>query len=330
VIFEDSGLPLDLTETQHAQAMDYFSIQLSIRDRDQMSNVICYSQPDLVTQSVRDIVSAYDPILRRVHSTVDLSASLTDFENFMADLVKLSRNVSAPSAKSEPNGAPPEQSQPSPPSVVDFVKLLKKHQSASHRFLHQVAKNCKDVTQQYQDYIHSAVAQFRANSESSEKSTNTPQMHSDAGAMSSQLQKLFTELPEESRQTIADALDNQSAYLFALYCTSRDRMRSAVEDDTSAPTGPGLYLPKWQQLLDSTPITPASIQGPVRNGRDSSVKERNGGVGIENTSKADNPLPDFLNSSDIPDPPDVGKVVEILGPKFHKLVAELGKKQWAQ
>ncbi|KAF2433180.1 hypothetical protein EJ08DRAFT_584187 [Tothia fuscella] len=316
-IFADSGLPVDITDAQHAQALDYFSIQLSIRDRDELSKVICYSQPDLITQSVRDIVSAYDPILRKVHSTVDLSASLTDFENFMADLVKLSRSV---------NGSDPSHSEP--PSVVEFVQLLRKHQGASHRFMHQVAKKCPDVTHMYKEYVQSAAAQFRSETNQSEKPTKEPQLHSDAGSMSSSLQKMFTELPDESRQTVVDALDNQSAYLFALFCASRDRMRSAIEDDTKAPTGPGLYLPKWQQLLDSTPITPATLKGPVRNGRDSSVKEKNGGVGVERTAKSAKPLPDFLDSSDIPNPPDVGKVVELFGPKFHDLIAEKGKKLW--
>jgi hypothetical protein len=321
---------LDLPESQHGLALDYLSIQLSIRDREQLSKIICYQQPDLVTQSVRDVVAAYDPILRKVHASVDLSASLLDFENFMIDFTKLSRNLNISGSRTPTNGDSTDKPRPSAPSIVDFVKLIKKHIPASHRFLHQVAKNCPEVTQKYKEYIQTAAAHFRLKSDFTnldDRTKSSPQLHSNAGSMTAQLQKLYSELPEESRQTVANALDNQAAYLFALYCASRDRMRSALEDDTSAPTGPGIYLAKWQQLLDSTPITPISMEGPVRTGKDSSVKEK-ASVGVEQATKHQASLSGFLDSGDIPDPPDVGVVSKLLGPKFHEVVVEIGKKQW--
>jgi hypothetical protein len=319
-----------LAESQHDLALDYLSIQLSVRDREQLSKIICYQQPDLVTQSVRDVVAAYDPILRKVHASVDLSTSLLDFEEFMTDFTKLSRNLNISGWKTPTNGDSADKPRPSAPSIIDFVKLIKKHIPASHRFLHQVAKNCPEVTLKYKEYIQSAAAHFRPNPDAinpDQQMESPTQPHSNAGSLTSQLQKLYSELPVESRQSVADALDNQSAYLFALYCASRDRMRSALDDDTSAPTGPGIYLAKWQQLLDSTPITPASMEGPVRTGKDSSVKEK-GGVGVEQATKQQASLGGFLDSGDIPDPPDVGVVAKLLGPKFHEVIVEIGKKQW--
>jgi hypothetical protein len=321
-----------LSESQHTLALDYLSIQLSIRDREQLSKIICYQQPDLITQSVRDVVAAYDPILRKVHATVDLSTSLLDFENFMTDFTKLSRNLNLAGTKTPTNGDSTDKPRPSVPGVVDFVKLIKKHITASHRFLHQVAKNCPEVTQKYKEYVQTAALQFRPNPDDTENMTNgqkkgPPQLHSDAGTVTFQLQKLYSGLTDESRQAVSDALDNQAAYLFALYCTSRDRMRSALEDDTSAPTGPGIYIAKWQQLIDSTPITPATPEGPVRTGKDSSVREK-ASVGVEQATKQQASLAGFLDSGDIPDPPDVKVVVELLGPKFHEIVAKVGKKQW--
>jgi hypothetical protein len=35
-----------------------------------------------------------------------------------------------------------------------------------------------------------------------------------------------------------------------------------------------------------------------------------------------------LDQDDVPDPPDVGKILELLGPKFQQVVAEKGKEQW--
>jgi hypothetical protein len=277
-------------------------------------------------------VAAYDPILRKVHATVDLSTSLLDFENFMTDFTKLSRNLNTAGTKSPTNGDSTDKPKPSVPSIVDFVKLIKKHIPASHRFLHQVAKNCPEVTQKYKEYVKTAASHFRPIQDGTNEQTNDqkqcpPQLHSDAGSMTSQLQKLYSGLTDESRQAVADALDNQAAYLFALYCASRDRMRSALEDDTSAPTGPGIYLAKWQQLIDSTPITPATPEGPVRSGKDSSVKEK-ASVGVEQATKQQASLAGFLDSGDIPAPPDVGVVVDHLGPQFHEIVAEIGRKQW--
>jgi hypothetical protein len=321
---------LDLSESQHTLALDYLSMQLSIRDREQLSKIICYQQPDLITQSVRDVVAAYDPILRKVHATVDLSASLSDFENFMADFVKLSRNVNISGAKTPTTGDSADKPRSTAPTIVDFVKLVKKHIPASHRFLHQVAKNCPEVTQQYKEYIHSSASHFRPppQEKSNDQKKTTSQLHSNAGSMTPQLQKLYSELPDESRQAVSDALENQAAYLFALYCASRDRMRSALADDTAAPTGPGMYLAKWQTLLDSTPITPESAEGPVRSGKDSSVKEK-ASVGVEQATKEQASLPGFLDNGEIPDPPDVKIVVDLLGPKFQEIVAQIGQKQWA-
>lgn len=324
-------MSLDLSEAQHAHALDYLSIQLSIRDRDHLSKIICYQQPDLITQAVRDFVAAYTEILRKVHATVDLSANLTAFELFMADFVKLStRGLKATGPSTRPQT--PESSvdsELSAPSVVDFIKLLKKHQGAAHRFLHEVAKKSPEVTQLYRDYIHSAAAHFRSASHDAEGKTDQSlaQLHSGAGTMTGRLQEMFSKLSEESRHAVLDALDNRAAYLFALYCASRDRMRSALEDDKTAPTGPGIYLVKWQQLLDITPITPATPTGPVRTGKDASVKEK-AGVGVDSSAKDrfDNSSSGLLG--DIPDPPDYENVIQLLGPQFEELVADIGKQQW--
>jgi hypothetical protein len=35
-----------------------------------------------------------------------------------------------------------------------------------------------------------------------------------------------------------------------------------------------------------------------------------------------------LDQDDVPDPPDVGKILELIGPNFRMLVGEKGKELW--
>jgi hypothetical protein len=53
-------------------------------------------------------------------------------------------------------------------------------------------------------------------------------------------------------------------------------------------------------------------------------------VGIEQNSlqvPGDTPT-GVLDQDDVPDPPDVGKTLQLLGPKFRKAVGEKGKELW--
>jgi len=61
---------------------------------------------------------------------VDLSDTVSDFEAFLGDMLKISKI----------------QDETSIPTVGDFVALLKKHQYSCHKFLHQVCKNGKELT----------------------------------------------------------------------------------------------------------------------------------------------------------------------------------------
>lgn len=247
-IFDSSNVMANLSDRQHDQAMDYLSIQLSIRDREQLLAVLCNMQPDLVTQSIRDGISAYDPVIRSLHQAVDLSGTLTDLETFLTDFVKVSKGSSRPVSRSSTdsrNSATPKRAQP---TVEDFVQLLRKHQGSSHRFLHQVAKNSKELTKKYRDYAGSALSQFRVDNAEKGDSSDPSGMHSGAGAMTSHLQKLFSDLPEEAQKQILNELDAHSAYLMALHSSSRDRMRSVLAED-GTPSGPGIYLAKWQHMM---------------------------------------------------------------------------------
>ena len=81
-ILASSSLPTDLSESTHKLALEYLNVQLSIRDRKQIIQVLCHSSPDHVTSTVRVAVAAYEPVIRNIHDAVDLSDTLFDFEVF--------------------------------------------------------------------------------------------------------------------------------------------------------------------------------------------------------------------------------------------------------
>ena len=286
-----------LTEAQHRHAQDYLAIQLSIRDREQITKVLCRSSPDHLTQAVKDAVAAYEPMIRQVHQAVDLSETVYDFEIFLKEMIKLAKLPDQRSGRQQPV-----------PTVGDFVQLLTKHQSSSHKFMHQCCKNGKEVTSWFHDYATHAAHQFRQESEKSASSG--------AGDLAQPLQTLFSELDPEKQKTLLPILDKYATYINKLHAASAARLRSVVSSPTSnhpaltSPTsrsssrfssrasspmstgkvsrsnsknkqdplqtasatpksdpGPGAFLARWQSLLDGTAITPSGADGgPVRGG----------------------------------------------------------------
>lgn len=60
------------------------------------------------------------------------------------------------------------------------------------------------------------------------------------------------------------------------------------------------------------------------------MRAKTGGVGVDQSSlqiPGDTPA-GVLDQDDVPDPPNVGTTLEILGPKFRKVVGEKGKELW--
>jgi hypothetical protein len=63
-IFQDADPKLlqSLTEVQHEQCLVYLSSLLSIRDREEITRVLCRQTPDLFTQIIRDSVTTFEPV----------------------------------------------------------------------------------------------------------------------------------------------------------------------------------------------------------------------------------------------------------------------------
>ncbi|KAF2711081.1 hypothetical protein K504DRAFT_429639 [Pleomassaria siparia CBS 279.74] len=294
-----------LNEHQHDIAMEYYSNLLSIRDREELTKVLCKSNPDLLTPAIRDVVSAFDPVIRAVHNAVDLSGTVTDAENFIADLIKVSKpkkgsgsqtGSRSNSRASSPSDTPASVTDKVPvsgvPTVEDYVKLLRKHIPSAHKFLHQVAKNAPDLTAQYLEYAKGVLLEFRGDGSSiSQPSEDTKNEHG-AGSMTAPLQSLFSTLSTEKQEELKGLLDLHETHLKQLKETSRSRLRSIMHPTSPSPTtsklpsqargtthGPGMYLSRWHSLLNSTLITPATLHGSVRHGWE--VKGELDGKGIK-------------------------------------------------
>jgi hypothetical protein len=319
----DPPLPSDLADTEHAQALEYYSTHLSIRDRDELTKILCRLQPDLLTQAIREVVAAYDPIIRAIHNAVDLSGSLTDLENFLTDMIKMSKPKKPVNGDTTPKDVPKSQPGEHLPSVEDYVTLLRKHMPSVHRFLHQIAKNGPEVAKSYRTFAKEAAAEFRDPSipdvENATESSGLEATSSDlaAGAMTAPLSAIFGTLSDADQAELLAVLDRHSSYLAALKSSSETRMRSIIANKSSTDYGPGMYLARWHALIDSTPITPATSIGPLRTGREVKGEMDRKPLKSKGTKKGST-KPE--SDGDVPDAPDISLVVEKLGPYFKEVL----------
>ena len=252
----------------HDLALEYLSLVLSVRDREQLITIFCRQNPDLLTPIARDLVTAYDPVIRAIHQAVDLSGTVADAQAFLDDLIRLSK---------------PRGGEPVP--VQEYVQLLEKHQGSSHRFIHQVAKNGKDITEEYRKYTQQVAGLFRTTKLEDGSSSESAGLG--AGALTGALNELVAALPPPDRTAVLAELEAHASYLTALASESTARTEAVLAASRTSPLGPGMFLARWQALLDATPITPAEAAGEVRSGGSFEVRsaarvdtdgEHNGGT----------------------------------------------------
>ena len=304
VILETSDPPHktdaeSLNKHQHSVAMEYYSTYLSIRDREELTKVFCKSNPDVLTSAVRDAVAAMDPVIRAIHNAVDLSGTVTDAEAFITDLIKVSKpkkksgNKSRETSRSRPSSPAPasvlDQDASEVPTVEDYVQLLRKHAPSMHRFLHQVTKNAPELADDYLVYAKRIFAEFKVddNAKAAEEKGE-----GGAGNMTAPLHSLFSTLSKEKQDELKKLLDRHEKHLSTLRNTSQSRLESIMSSLSTATTsskasqgtthGPGMYLSRWNSLLDSTLISPATVHGPVRKGWE--VKGELDGKGLKTSS----------------------------------------------
>lgn len=224
-------------------------------------------------------------------------------EKFVKDMIRLSKATN--------RGRDHHRNKPTlePPTVGDFVQLLKKHQHAAHRFIFHCAKNGPEVTGWFQEYVRKAASYFRrpAGTTSPISSSSGSKRTTAAGALTGPLTDLFTALPKSKQSALLPVLSAYSLYLSKLHSASAIRLshvlaspasrnpalmssaapsRNSSRASSPAPShtatmpllvpsvdpGPGAFLARWQALLEGGTITPAKAEGgPVRSGASGSV-----------------------------------------------------------
>lgn len=351
----DPKLTASMSEAQHMQCLEWYSAQLSVRDRDELSNVFCKSTPDYLTGVMRDAVSAYEPFIRSLHGSLDLRPHITSVETFLNDFIETSKpkqvktsnggrwkNLAPGSGKNTPL-------QTRPPSVEDYVALLRRNRHLLYKYLHQVAENCTDLREKFRQWANGTIHRFRdANEATPEDSTNSTGPGSGAaGAMSNSLQDIFGQLPPDSQKSVLASLDSHAAYLSKASSISTQRMQRILDalndgtnkngekDDASKRntprgsadgddmSGPGVYLMRWESSLDNTLITPGTAQGPVRTGRDVKGEKVSGKTGADGVKDGwDAGALARQEDSSVPQAPDVSVVMEVLGESFREVVRE--------
>jgi hypothetical protein len=306
VILQLSSIDTKLSDKQHEQAAEYLALHLAVRDRQEIVSVLCQRHPDLLSAAVKSGVDAYTPMIRHVHQAVDLSDSMWDTERFITDLLKVAK----------PTGSPGNLKNP---DVEDFVDLLHRHQGSLHKFLHQVAKNGKEITSWFREWCGAALAQFRNDQKPPEtKSVISGDMI--YGGIDRALSAAYAEFSEEDRKAVGAELDAHSRYIDKLHAASAARISDVIKRTRSAPFGPGAYLARWQQLMDNAPITPATAKGPVRHGSDDSVQEESRKTSDGDKIEAASSGKAKSASSALPTPPSSDRTVQLMADRFRSLL----------
>lgn len=251
----DPGLVKGMSAAQHARCLEYYSALLAVRDRDAITRVLCRQPPDLFTRAIREAVASYNPMIRVVHERVDLGDHLQDLQEFISNFIR----VSSGSRRA---------------TVEEYVTLLEGHKPLLHKFIHAVAKNCPEVWRDLRAWSNASIVRFRQDTvRSAETSAG------DRSVMAESLSALVSSLDEASRSGVLAAVDAHATYLASLKKGSDARLdqlasqigtpgsdRTPVKQ-TAESWGPGVYLARWQDILDATPITPGA-DGQARRGTD--------------------------------------------------------------
>lgn len=362
VIFDanDTSLTASLSTSQHTQCLEWLAATLSARDREAIANVLCRSNPDYVTSALRAAVATYEPFIRNIHESMDLREHITAVEAFIADFIETSKPKKTKTTWKLKTNAKTKAEDMMPPSVEDYVALIRRNKQLVFNYLHQFAKNCTDLREQFRGWAHIGIKEFKQRQDSTQQTHST----GEAVALGAKLQHMYSQLPQDSQRDIRARLDAHASYLSKLDEISESRMQSVLDqlakqeadnDNTASGkntnnsarssaksstkssanpsprssnggpnmAGPGVYLMRWDALLDETLITPASPQGAVRTGKD--VKGRKAwGKTISESVKGgwDAGAIAREEESVVPSAPNVDIVMETLGEQFRELVNE--------
>ncbi|KAK1984441.1 PX-associated-domain-containing protein [Colletotrichum cereale] len=300
----DPVLLSDLSGDEHALCLEYHAALLGLRDREDIVAILCRRSPDLLTQAVREAVAGFDPIIRAVHNRVDLSDHLRDAQTFLDQLIAASKPRRGGGSKDDPDVAP---------TVEDYVRLCKKNRHLLYKWLHAVGKNCPEVMDQFRAWSKDSLLAFRKTDRAAGE------------GIEDQLSGIFARVPDATKEALLPVIDAHAAYLRDLDALSLARMQAILDGGSSSMAGPGVYLARWQSLMDETLITPATPVGPVRQGKDvkaSSPPQPQGKRASASSDASDVAAATAavrkMSISPVPEAPDVRPVITALAPMFRK------------
>ncbi|KAJ6782474.1 hypothetical protein PWT90_10586 [Aphanocladium album] len=308
----DPGLAGQMSEKQHARCLEYYSALLSIRDREAITKVLCRQPPDLFTKAIKEAVAAYNPMIRVVHERVALGDHLEDLQEFITQFIKVS----------SPDGGRATV------TVEDYVKLLSDHKHLLHKFVHAVGKSCPEVWRDMREWSNASIVRFRQEIVSPADENDRKR-----SVMDESLSMLISGLDKTSRASVLSAVDAHAGYLASLKKGSDARLDqlAAQIGRSGSPTppakqtaeswGPGVYIARWQDILDATPITPAEAARPTtpRSGQDVRHLATLGKTGVAGGEIAAEQAREAGKRA-VMAAPDVGVVVDELGEAFGALM----------
>ncbi|KAH0490419.1 hypothetical protein TgHK011_001887 [Trichoderma gracile] len=341
----DEKLVEGLTDAQHALCLEYYAALLSIHDREAITSVLCRQPPDLFTQAVKDVVSAYEPMIRIVHSRIDLRFYLEAVQSFLSDLLRVSRRGKGKSynnkKRDEGEGTASSKEDDvegeddgAGASVEDYVVLLRKHRGLLYKWVHDFAKNCPEVWREFPAWGQAIATRFRKPDLDEEKDNDEAKAR-----IEERLNELVACLDDAAKEDVLRAVDRHAEYLASVTELSQRRLQAVIDaaarlstDATStAPvrtrdSEPGVYLSQWQALLDSTKITPAAKQGPPRRGEDVKYVSTMGKLGLGGgNSKRRRGRNKGDEEEEGMKAPDVSVVVDALGDAFRDVIRQRGR-----
>ena len=324
----------------HSTLLTYLSNLLSVRDRTTIADALANTTPDLLSTAVRDMVDAWEPILRTLHQNLDIRVYMENSQQFMDDFLTCAKIKEGKPA----------------PTVGEFAAMLNRQRPWLFEWLQSAGAKCPELAQEFRQWAKSSARMCMRSKQEQE--------------FCDQVTKLWEGLAETRRAEIGGVLDKHADRLDSMKQSSRIRLQKVVDSMGSstvtdalatapsssissgantAPTlsrtmkrlglsrsntmatptpssttttpGPGVFLLKAQALLDETPITSGTPLGHPRRGKD--VADNGGSRGMSAGSVRINVEQDTdvsLGSMNAWDGNGIAQVVEALGADFLKLL----------
>lgn len=230
-----------MSEAHHTAALQYLSLKLSIRDRVQGVQAICKDKPDILSDVVKESMFLLEPLLKTLHDgKFDIGKVINLQKTFLEDFIK--------TAKITKNYKP---------GVADFFAFYTRMMPAIWRILHEGATRCPSLHGAVYEWCRDALDKFHGHdAQFGDLKT---------GSMTGPLLAMYERLPTEQRGPIREVLNNHAVYMTESRNQSRRKLQDVLNRQSSPEIiGPGPILPRWHSLLDSTLVTPADLNGPVR------------------------------------------------------------------